>query len=834
MNRHAESADSFSPAWLAELCSTSNQGPVDSAAYAQSQAGSIFQSLADSLPLNVLVKDIHGRRVFVNRGYLELHRVHWRDVLGKTDAELFPAEVARKFQEDDAQVLQTGATLRGAEELRLPGGKRQMIERIKGPVRDFRGAIVGVQVIFWDVTEHMATAESLNLEQRLLSSLMDSIPDAIYFKDRKSRFLRISRAMADKFGLPGPEAAIGKTDADIFSSEHAQQCIRDEQRIMRTGVPLVAKIEKETWADRDDTWVSSTKMPLRDKHGDVLGTFGISRDVTEQKRAEEELQVAKEAAEEASRAKSEFLANMSHEIRTPMNGIIGMTELLLNSNLTNEQREYQLIVKNSANALLSLLNDILDSSKIEAGKLELEQIPFSLRDTMGETLHTLANRAAEKGLELAMHIPPTVPDQLLGDPGRLRQIIVNLVGNAIKFTDCGEIVVRISVDSVDAEAAHLKFAVHDTGIGIPLDKQSKVFEAFSQADASTTRKFGGTGLGLSIVSKLVALMGGKIWLESRVGHGSTFQFTANFPVEHAHAKPPANLESLRGLPILVVDDNRTNQIICEEILSNWTMCPTVVSSGPEALAELKRAAGEGRPYQLVLLDIMMPGMDGYEVARRVRLDPQIKDVTIIVLSSIGHPEFRAREADLHLAHILIKPINQSDLFTAIADSLVPVQHTIVPADTIAGNLTADFSPRRILLAEDGLVNQKVAVSLLTKRGHHVTVVENGQAAVEAVAQQPFDLVLMDIQMPVMDGFMATSAIRQWERQTGRRIAIIAMTAHAMEEDRQQCRDAGMDGYISKPFRPRELFAAVEATKPNVDEPLKSAAHGSCLQPPNAL
>jgi PAS domain S-box-containing protein len=687
-----------------------------------------------------------------------------------------------------------------------------MIDRIKAPIHDGRGAIVGVQVIFWDVTEQVATQESLNLEQRLLSALMENIPDSIYFKDRESRFLRISRTTAGKFALDGPEEAIGKTDADIFSAEHAQQALEDEQRIMRTGEPLVAKIEKETWPDREDTWVSSTKMPLHDKNGEIIGTFGISRDVTEQKRAEVELQVAKEAAEAANRAKSEFLANMSHEIRTPMNGVIGMTELLLNTELTSEQREYQTIVKNSAYALLSLLNDILDFSKIEAGRLELEQIPFCLRDTVGDTLHALANRAAEKGLELAVHIPPTVPDQLNGDPGRLRQILLNLVGNAIKFTHQGEIVVRVTSESSDSLGAQLQFAVRDTGIGIAPDKHSKVFEAFSQADASTTRQFGGTGLGLAIVSQLVSLMGGRIWLESELGKGSTFYFTALFAIEKAEAAPLARLESLRDLAVLIVDDNHTNQIICEEMLLNWNMKPKVVSSGPAALKELTSAAIAGRPYLLVLLDVMMPEMDGYEVARRIRKDPQIHEVPIIMLSSIGRPDDVSVAKDLRLSRIVTKPVTQSDLFNAISNSIGTATEVAATPGTITADRPAEFVPRRILLAEDGLVNRKVAVSLLTKRGHHVTVVGNGQEAVEAVKQDHFDLVLMDVQMPVMDGFEATSIIRKWEKDTGRKVPIIAMTAHAMKGDRERCMEAGMDGYVSKPFRPQELFQAVETVK----------------------
>ncbi len=770
----------------------------------------LFQALADGLPLNLLVKDLRGRRVLVNRGYLEFHHRDTEGLLGKSDFELFPEDVARRRQAEDQHVIRSGSTLRGVEEQTTADGDRRSIEHIKTPVRDAGGEIVGLQIVFWDITDRVR-AEAAHAHQRdLLTCLMDSIPDALYFKDHQSRFLCISRAMAEKFGLPGPEAVIGKTDADVFSSEHADKALEDERAIIRTGEPLVDVVEKETWPDREDTWVSTSKMPLRDPEGRIYGTFGISRDVTRQKQAEEQLQIAKEAAEAANRAKSEFLANMSHEIRTPMNGIIGMTELLLNTSLTSEQRDFQQMVKSSADALLTLLNDILDFSKIEAGRLELESTPFCLRDLLGATVHSLACRAADKGIELVVRVLPEVPDNLIGDPGRLRQVVVNLMGNALKFTERGEVVVTVGAQHADNERVRLHIEVRDTGIGIANDLRVKIFDAFTQADSSTTRQYGGTGLGLAISAQLVQLMGGRIWVESAVGEGSTFAFTADLALGCEPAgEAPSELRTLHDLRVLVVDDNATNRIICEEVLSNWGMKPTAVASGDEALVELRRARNAGAPYRLALLDVMMPLMDGFELVRRIRQQAGQDGLTILMLSSANRPEDSAHAKTLNVAKCLNKPITQSILFNGITGAL----GTARVDETLPGGLNADLSMafvrRRVLLAEDGVVNRKVALNLLEKRGHHVTAVENGKQAIDAWRSEPFDLLLMDVQMPEMDGFEATAVIRAAELATGRRTPIVAITAHAMKGDRDRCIAAGMDDYVSKPFRPRELFEAVE-------------------------
>jgi PAS domain S-box-containing protein len=662
------------------------------------ESDTFYKSLVETLPQNFFRKDLNGRLTYANTLYCQTIGRPWEDLKGKRNEDYFPPEIAAKYTADDEHVVRTGEKLEMVEVHPQPDGRHMYVQVIKTPIRDSARRVIGVQGIFWDVTER--------------------------------------KLMEDR----------------------------------------------------------------------------IARDMDELKRAQEQLAVAHDAALASARFKAEFLANMSHEIRTPLNAIVGMSSLLLDTTLDAEQCDFAQTIQTSADLLLSIVNDVLDFSKIEAGKLTIEDVAFDLSQMLEETADLLAEKAQSKGIELLTWIPPQIPASLTGDPGRIRQVLVNLLANAVKFTERGEVVMRAEQVAETADTVTVRFEVRDTGIGISSEAQSRLFTAFTQADGSMTRRYGGTGLGLAICKQLAHLMGADIGFESTPGQGSTFWFTVTLKRGAVQPVTTKAAESLERLRVLIVDDNATNREILLRQTLAWKMRPRAVKNGREALAELSRAARDLDPYDLVLLDVQMPEMDGMTVARRITADPELLGVRIVVLTSLAHHPDEMNYRELGISAYLTKPVKQSRLFDCVATAIG--DRPSVPMDQPAAlRRPVPVAPQnvRVLMAEDNAVNQKVALRQLAKLGYSADAVASGSEVLSAIARVDYDVILMDCQMPEMDGYEATRRIREREAlEPGRpRQYIVALTAHALAGDRKKCLDAGMDDYLSKPIRLEELVQAME-------------------------
>jgi PAS domain S-box-containing protein len=825
----------FDPVYLVDLCARALrertllrvEALLEERTRALRTSEAQFRLLFDSIPDAVIVHDTEGTILAMNEVGARWLARPAADVVGQPLSTLLTPYAVSPPGLPHLRTPNGSTTSVRTLSIEHPG-RRMTVEVTERPI-EFHGKPARLSVVR-DLTERERAVVALQAAKDYAENIINSSLDMIVSVDTERRIIAFNKAAQQAFGYQAEEV-LGQPVHLLYADPTVGTGIH--HHTLTDGHYTGEIMNKRKDGTLFESYLSASV--LRDCQGQVIGVMGVSRDITERKQAEAALQASKEAAEAANRSKSEFLANVSHEIRTPMNGILGMAELALSTALSVEQREYLELVKASAEALLGVINDLLDFSKIESGKLVLDPREFALRANLNEAMKTLAVPAYRKGLELLYEVQPDVPDGLIGDIGRLRQIIFNLVGNAMKFTAEGEVVLRIALDqgahcqstspagdTVNTCAVHM--SVSDTGIGIPAVQQQAIFEPFVQADGSMTRRYGGTGLGLSIVAQLVALMGGRIWVESTVGTGSTFHVIVPFGVQSDQSPVLPVSAALRGVKVLVVDDHPTQRHLLQSLLGSWSMRPTLVESGPAAIEALHDAAPMAQPFAVVILDTHLPRQESVAVALQLRQQAALATTPLIVLTAaiqVGDWQYWQEQ---HGAVCVTKPLAAAELWEAIHQALVSARH-VTAASVQQTTLEAQNERSlRVLLAEDNAINQRLAVRLLEKRGHTVTVVQDGTEAVAALRRQTFDVVLMDIQMPHMDGLETTRAIRAREQDTMTHVPIVAMTAHAMQGDRERCLAAGMDSYVAKPLRPQELFEVIaRLTAPAASTPETPAA-----------
>jgi len=772
-----------------------------------------FQKFALDQHSIVSIADCIGRITYVNSKFIEISKYSSAELMGQDHRMLNSGFHPPEFFKGMWSTIGHGQVWHGEVRNRKKDGSFYWVDSTIVPLLDEHNKPQRYVSIRTDITEQKSLGAVMQSQRDFYERISETLGEGLYVQDANGICTYMNSEAERLLGWPRTEFIGRPVHNTIHTRTAAGEPLAVEDcpisQMTLTGERV--RSEDQVFVRRDGSDFPVAVVSQGFFKDDIYqGAVVAFQNITVRKEVEAALRKAKESAEEVSRLKSDFLSNMSHEIRTPMNGIIGMTDLALDTPLNSEQREYLGLVKSSSNALLGIINDILDFSKIEAGRMDIEVIEFSLEQMLRETMKTLAFRAHQKNLELMLHIAQDVPERLQGDPGRIRQVLVNLVGNAIKFTDKGEIEVSVITLAADmAGIAELQFSVRDTGIGIPREKFKVIFESFSQADTSTTRKYGGTGLGLTISAQLIELMGGRIWPESRQGEGSTFFFTLSLPA--ISGSPLATYQStgqITGMPVLVVDDNATNRFLLTEMMHNWKMEPVAVASAALALDEMARAVKAGKPYPLALFDVRMPGMDGFELVESIRKNTNYATATIMMLTSDGQRGDATRCRALGIESYLMKPISQSELLDGIMTALG--QPNTPQAGLITRHsLRESHRKLNLLLAEDNAVNQTLAIRLLEKLGHRVSLAKNGLEAVQMWQANKFDAILMDVDMPEMNGYEATAAIRAQEFDNGRHTPILAITAHAMQGSREECLQAGMDGYLSKPIDPQALWAELD-------------------------